>query len=254
MACINPNTPEFKKALKEVNGNPLLAELIVERTYMSSDQFDDPYTQNWTEEQLMERLLEDEQERAIYRQKAEREAPAIAAALKRMRAEENDTGLTEEELEEKLMEAAMEDEEERAYQRWKDKVWEQRNVANDTGLTKEELEDKLMEVRAEEKEERRSNRTIDELSEKEYEAMVKRELEGWTEEKLRERWYEEKEEEEYYRLKAERELPILREVREKLGLFNNFDESDKQLRKQEREDEKRENEEDNNCSNSPFLD
>lgn len=248
MACINPNTPEFKKALKETNGNPLLAELAVEGKYSVTGRSID----GWTEEKLMERWLEDEKEREyyrnkdeiraqiyndtgisseelayklleaeaedreeeeIYRQKIEREAPALAAALKRIRAEENDTGLTKEELEEKLMEAAMEDEEERAYQRWKDKVWEQRNVANDTGLTKEELEDKLMEVRAEEEEEA-----------------------------------------EYYRLKAEIELPILRQVKKRLGLFGTFDESSEQLRKQQEEDERREDEEDNNCTDSPFLD
>lgn len=157
MACINPNTPEFKKALKETNGNPLLAELAVEGKYSVTGRSID----GWTEEKLMERWLEDEKEREyyrnkdeiraqiyndtgisseelayklleaeaedreeeeIYRQKIEREAPALAAALKRIRAEENDTGLTKEELEDKLMEVRAEEEEEAEYYRLKAEI------------------------------------------------------------------------------------------------------------------------------------
>jgi len=33
MECVNPNTPEFKKVLEDVGGNPLLAEIEINKSF-----------------------------------------------------------------------------------------------------------------------------------------------------------------------------------------------------------------------------
>jgi hypothetical protein len=38
MSCVNPNSPEFKKALEEAGGNPLLAELIYDAKYALKEE------------------------------------------------------------------------------------------------------------------------------------------------------------------------------------------------------------------------
>ena len=52
MACINPNTPEFKKALQEAGGNPLLAEIDLSQQQTASVKIENEMGESYWRNQI----------------------------------------------------------------------------------------------------------------------------------------------------------------------------------------------------------